>query len=232
MRFLCNRSIVVRCVSPSLFAALFVTAVPAWGGSPEEVIVTGHRYSDPCLAIAAAKVAQWNQPRLRRVKTQIFADGSIAKTETIMTANTAYRRKNNETWHTAQVTRGNRRAGSPALVEKKMGLANCRLDETDGQSADAATSYLFQYAANRDGSRPSGEMLISNASGLPLRQELQETSQPAGRKLPVRVTIEYSYGNDVQVPLAAEEANNWRLFKAQQCVRELQAPSPTPAATC
>lgn len=221
-----------------LLGAIFaVTAEAAAAGAdrtpeqtPEEVIVTGHRYSDPCLAIAAAKVAQWNQTRLRRVETRTFADGSTHWVETIATANTFYRRTDTTPWTTGQVTVGQRRAGSPERVEKNMGLSNCRLGEDGAANANPAGSYLFlfDYAPDKDGSRPSGEMLISNASGLPLRQDMQEPSQGADAKRPVHFSVVYSYGDDVKVPLGAEVAEHARRNRHAECLRELQEPSSPP----
>ena len=70
-------------------------------------------------------------------------------------------------------------------------------------------------------------MWISDATGLPLKEEMQDPAPPANAMVANAIAATYTYNDDVQVPAGAELADSTRLFNAAQLLRHLQSGSGT-----
>jgi hypothetical protein len=223
-------------VAPAVFAFLTsLAAVTAWAGEPqspasakpETVIVTSQEQpSDPCVNVANAKYLQWQQPRVLLSRTQVFEKGAIAHDEIIVTPNTGYERHRG-IWSTANLTIPERNAPSPEAMLVRMGLGECTAEGQDQLSSQPATRYSYSYKPDRAGFLAHGAMWISNATGLPLKQDLNESAPPANRLVAVSESTTYVYNSDVQIPLPAELAESKRLYGAASALGHAQA---TPAS--
>ena len=70
-------------------------------------------------------------------------------------------------------------------------------------------------------------MWISDATCLPLKEEMQDPAPPANAMVANAIAATYTYNDDVQVPAGAELADSTRLFNAAQLLRHLQSGSGT-----
>jgi hypothetical protein len=163
--------------------------------------------SDACLAIANSKLHEWDQARLYRDRTDTMADGTVRPSVMIFTENGMFE-KVSGFWRTGQAKRNQRVAGSTENVMRRMGLMDCTSagdDNVDGQKAA-----VYTYSQDPD---IRAKIWISDASGLPLRVELQQSS--GNRNNPVKVSMRYAYNGDVQVPNDAER-RNWERMNFSQ----------------
>ncbi|HEY4941049.1 MAG TPA: hypothetical protein VII56_06445 [Rhizomicrobium sp.] len=218
--------------APRHFAFLFCLALPlgtlaaahAVGAEIETVVVTGQRQpSDLCLIVAGAKVAQWSQQRVMIREARTFADGSKKDSETIFTVNAAYAHWLGRAWNTVQFLVPQRSISSPDVAARNMKLADCRLQGPAQEGGQSASIYTYSYLPDSDDSHTSGQIWISDSTGLPLRQELSLQEPQPDPKVAVNISAHYSYGDDVHVPSGAELAEDVRRFRVQQWVRDLQA---------
>ena len=222
-RFAKSNHVGLATVAVGLLSTVCIAAWPAVATATETVVVTGKkRPVDPCVAVAAAKYAQWGQERMMIDETRTFADGTKRNDKVIYTANAAYGQHDGRPWNTVQLTRPQRTAYSPETVEKSMSLGTCEFvgteDEDGGRSASL---YAITYLPDKDGSRSSGKIWIIDATGLPLRQEMQNPTQPNAR-VAVEISAHYSYGDDVKVPRSAEVAEFERRERTQLWLYQLQ----------
>ena len=217
----------IATVAVGLLSTVCISEWPSAATATETVVVTGRKQpADPCLAVAAAKYAQWGQERIMVDETRTFADGTKQDDKVIYTPNAAYGQRGGGPWNNVQVTRLQRTAYSPETVEKSMSLGTCEFvgtEEEDG--GQSASLYAITYLPDEDGSRSSGKIWITDATGLPLRQEMRNPTQ-ANARVAVEILARYSYGDGVKVPRSAEVAEFERRGRAQQWLRQLQLKQP------
>ncbi len=185
--------------------------------STETVIVEGQRFQpspDGCLTVAEAIVREWAQARLQRDRTDTLANGDIRKTELIFTENTVFQLVDGF-WRTGPATRGQRSTGPAQDVIKRMELLDCSVggeEEVNGQKAS-----VYAYAQNPD---TKAQIWVSQATGLPLRIEVEQSAQKP--KEPVKISMNFVYGDDVHVPLDAEHRDYRRMLASQAWLRQMQ----------
>jgi hypothetical protein len=167
---------------------------------------------DSCAVVALAKFKQWTQPRILIDQTNIFADGSKRGMELIVTENTAYAQFGHF-WKTAQVTRPERGVGSPKMLAKHMGLATCAKGDEVQEAGGPATVYTYSYTPDDNGTVSKGTLWISDATGLPVRQQFDQNGPPANSHVATTIESTYSYNTDVTLPRGAELADDTRLFR-------------------
>jgi hypothetical protein len=177
--------------------------------------------TDACMTVAAAKYQQWLQPRVLLRKTKTFSNGSVLTDEIIVTIDTAYVLHRGH-WWAGNIGQNERGARSPEHLLMNMGLANCEEGKAAPVSGQPARLYSYSYSADRNGFVTRGAMWISDATGLPLREELHETAPPANPFVATAVETTYAYNADVHVPLAAENADSDRLFQTKTLLEHLQ----------
>jgi hypothetical protein len=90
------------------------------------------------------------------------------------------------------------------------------MEEIDGHKA-----VVYTYAQAPD---IKGKIWISDATGLPLRVELQQS--PGADNNPVNVSMRYAYNDDVHVPDAALLRNRMRMHYSQDWVNYMATGSP------
>jgi hypothetical protein len=132
--------------------------------------------------------------------------------ELIITLNTAYARIGHA-WKTANVTRPERGVSTPEMLAKKMGLATCAMGDHVREANEGATVYTFNYTPDERGVASKGALWVSDATGLPLRQQFEQNGAPANSRVATTVDTTYSYNDDVTVPRGAELAEDTRLFR-------------------
>jgi len=204
-------------------AATTLATIEPSGAETETVTVIGKREPiDLCLKVAEAKFAQWAQERVLVREMQTFADGTKTDSETIFTENAAYGHRLGHPWNTIQIVLRQRVAPSPEVIARNMKLADCQLLGPTQEAGQQATLYAYDYLPDADGSTTSGKIWISETSGLPLRQELQQRGQQPDPKVAENITAHYFYDSDVQIPLPAIQAENTRRLRVQQWVRDMQ----------
>jgi len=175
-----------------------VLASPALAGPPP---------GDACLVIAQAKVLEWNQARLLRDRMDTMADGKLRPSVMIFTENGMFEQVRG-IWRTGQALRNQRVAGSTDNVLRRMRLSDCSsagMDDVNGQKAS-----VYTYAQDPD---IRARIWISDATGLPLRVELQQS--PGRDNNPVKVSMRYAYNDDVHVPNDVV-LRNWMRMKYSQ----------------
>jgi hypothetical protein len=195
------------------FAAFASWASPVFAG-PGMNASSG----DACLAIAQSKVLEWNQAKLLRTRTDTMADGKLRPSVMIFTENGMFEQVRG-LWRTGQALRNQRVAGSTESVMKRMGLSDCAsagADELDGQKA-----FVYVYSQDPD---IKAKIWISDATGLPLRVELQQS--PGKDNNPVKVSMRYAYNDNVQVPHAAELRNWMRMNRSQDWLKYMATGTP------
>ena len=165
-----------------------------------------------CGTVALAKFQQWTQPKLMVEQTNTFADGSKRAMELIVTENTAYARFGHF-WKTAMVTRPERGVGSPQLLARKMGLATCVKSDHVQEAGGPATVYTYSYTPDDNGTVSKGTLWVSDATGLPIRQEFDQVGPLANSRVATTIEATYAYNDDVTVPRGAELAEQTRLFR-------------------
>lgn len=174
--------------------------------------------SDACLAIANSKLHEWDQARLLRDRTDTMADGKIFPSVMIFTENGMFEQVRG-IWRTGQALRNQRVAGSTENVMRRMGLMDCTSageEDVDGQKAA-----VYTYSQDPD---IRARIWISDASGLPLRVDLQQS--PGDDNNPVKVSMRYAYNGDVHVPKAAELRNWTRMNYSQDWLRYMANGTP------
>jgi hypothetical protein len=186
-------------------------------GSPanaDQAMVSG-QHPSACAVVAMAKYQQWVQPKLMIVQTNTFGDGSRKGMQLIVTQDSAYARFGS-LWHSANVTRGERGVANPALLATKMGLASCEKGGGVQEAGAPATVYTYSYAPDSNGTVSKGTIWLSDATGLPLRQEFEQAGPLANSRVAATIETTYAYNDDVTVPHGAELAENTRLFRNRQ----------------
>ena len=63
-------------------------------------------------------------------------------------------------------------------------------------------------------------MWISDATGLPLREKMQDTTPQPSQ--PLKISAVYAYGADVHVPKPAELAERARLSRTYDMVEQME----------
>jgi hypothetical protein len=184
------------------------TAGADQGSVPAE---TSQPSVDSCAIVALAKFKQWIQPMIMIDQTNTFADGSKRGMQLIVTENTAYARFNH-LWKTAQVTRPQRGVGSPQMLAKHMGLATCAKGDAVQEPGGQVTAYTYSYTPDDNGTVSKGTLWISDATGLPVRQQFDQNGPLANSHVATTIESTYSYNTDVTVPRGAELAEDTRLF--------------------
>ena len=201
-------------VAPPIFAvaAAFFFGGVARADQGSVAAETSQPSVDSCAVVALAKFKQWTQPRIMIDQTNIFADGSKRGMELIVTENTAYAQLGH-LWKTAQVTRPERGVGSPKMLAKHMGLANCAKGDAVQEAGGPATVYTYSYTPDDNGTVSKGTLWISDATGLPVRQQFDQNGPPANSHVATTIESTYSYNTDVTLPRGAELADDTRLFR-------------------
>lgn len=179
-----------------------------------------------CMALAEAKHDQWLQKRVLIQQTKIFADGSTKAIAILVTENTAYLQARTQ-WRSRSVSIRERAVPSAGQILMGMGLAHCTKDSTVQEANQAATLYTYDYLPDDKGFVAHGRMWISDATGLPLKEEMQDPAPPANAMVANAISATYAYNDDVTVPAGAELADSTRLFNAAQLMRHLQSGSGT-----
>jgi hypothetical protein len=202
----------VLSIASAGFATLAFWTAPAAAGP-------GANWSsgDACFAIADSKVREWNQAKLVRNRIDTMADGKKRPSVMIFTENGMFEQVSG-IWRTGQALRNQRVAGSTENVMKRMGLTDCVSaggDNVDGQKATAYT-----YSQDPD---IKAKIWISDASGLPLRVDLQQS--PGRDNNPVSISMHYAYNDDVHVPDAAVLRNWVRMNASQDWLRYMASGS-------
>lgn len=172
---------------------------------------------DACYAIAKAKYAQWQQPRMMRDALFTMADGSTKTDEVIFTENMLYAEQHGM-WRTGPINTRQRMALSPATIEKNLGAASCQRGghvEENGQSAT-----VYTYNSESDGFETTLTMLVGDSSGLPLKVEMRN-AQPRGNQA-VMISASYTYNDAVLVPARASMADIERRETWHKMLRNLQ----------
>jgi hypothetical protein len=169
---------------------------------------------DTCMTLAKAKQDQWLQRRVLIQQTKTFADGSTKTIAILVTESTAYLHARTQ-W----------RSRSVAIRERGVPSAERILSVQEANQA--ATVYVYDYLPDDKGFVAHGRMWISDATGLPLKEEMQDPAPPANAMVANAIAATYVYNGDVQVPTGAELADSTRLFDAAQLLRHLQSGSGT-----
>ena len=188
--------------------------------------VAGQAPDDTCFQLAAAKHDQWLQRRVLIQQTKTFADGSTKEIAILATENTAYLQARTQ-WRSRSVSIRERAVPSTGQILTAMGLAHCTKDTTVQEAGHAATLYVYDYLPDDKGFVAHGKMWVSDATGLPVKEEMQDPAPPANAMVANAIVATYSYNDDVQVPAGAELADTTRLFNTAQLLRHLQSGSGT-----
>ncbi len=178
--------------------------------------------SDACATIATAKFNQWRQMRLRIERSKTFADGSVVNDDLIVTENTAFK-KDGSGWTSAGITLRERAVPSPKRILRDMRLGQCTQSGQETVDGQSAMIYTYSYLPDDAGYTAQGRIWISEATGLPLREDFQEPSPPANQKIAKAISATYTYNDDVHIPRGAEVANAQRLFNTASAVRNMQS---------
>jgi hypothetical protein len=168
--------------------------------------------ADACADVALAKFKQWTQPRVQADQTNTYGDGSKKSRELIVTENAAYV-QSGSIWVTGNITRAERGVASPEMLEKNMGLASCAKGDRVQQGGQSVTVYILHYQPDRDGISSLGTLWVSDATGLPLRQEFQLNGPVNHPRIATTMESSYIYNDDVTVPTSAKLADTVRRFR-------------------
>jgi hypothetical protein len=181
---------------------------------------------DTCFQLAEAKHDQWLQRRVLIQQNKTFADGSTKAVAILVTENTAYLLARTQ-WRSRSVAVRERAVPSAGQILTAMGLTHCTKDASVQEAGHAATLYVYDYLPDDKGFVAHGRMLVSDATGLPLKEEMQDPAPPANAMVANAIAATYTYNDDVQVPAGAALADATRLFNAAQLMRRLQSGSGT-----
>jgi hypothetical protein len=177
--------------------------------------------TDTCLILARAKHEQWVQPRVLIEQSKTFADGSTKATSILVTENTAYAKHRNS-WKSAAVSTRARAVPPPDTILAAMRLGTCTKGATVQDKNRTVSIYSFDYLPDKDGFVAHGKMWISESSGLPVREEMQDPAPPANAMVATAMSATYTYNDDVVVPRGAELADSTRLFNTMMSVKGAQ----------
>ncbi|HTW35518.1 MAG TPA: hypothetical protein VMD53_12950 [Rhizomicrobium sp.] len=204
---------------PSALAVALATSVcPALAGT--DMAATGSPPDDACMILARAKHDQWVQPRVLIEQTKTFADGST-RTNTILAAeNTAYGKHLNS-WNSVALSIRERAVPPPDTILASMRLATCVKSSTVQEANQTASVYSYDYLPDDHGFVAHGKMWISDSTGLPLREEMQDPAPPANAMVATAISAVYQYG--VAIPRGAELADSSRLNRTNQLMRSMQS---------
>jgi len=108
-------------------------------------------------------------------------------------------------------------------VLQDMQLADCMKEGSAYEDGEPATVYVYTYQTDANGFTSHGKMWISDATGLPLREEYSDSAPPANRRVAKAISATYRYNSDVEVPRGAELAEQRRLYNNQSVVRGVQS---------
>ena len=206
----------LRILSASAVAlALAVSFAQAMDAAPPA-------FDGTCMMLAEAKHDQWLQHRVLVKQTKTFADGSTKAIAILVTENTAYLQARTQ-WRSRSVSVRERAVPTAGQILTGMGLAHCTRDTAVQEGNKAATLYAYDYLPDDKGFVAHGKMWISDATGLPLKEEMQDPAPPANAMVANAIAATYTYNDDVQVPAGAELADSTRLFNAAQLLRHLQS---------
>ncbi|HTT99025.1 MAG TPA: hypothetical protein VMF58_13310 [Rhizomicrobium sp.] len=197
----------VLTASAFLASVAFVTSVQA-----EE------SWSDACMKVAGAKVAEWNQARVMRDRMDTYADGSKLDTQIYFTENGMFQLIKG-VWRTGQATRHQRSAGSMSSAAHTMGLTACTADGADNVDGQSALVYSYEQGPDM-----KSRMWVSSATGLPLRAEIDQ--KPARYDIPAKIVMTYAYNDDVRVPKVAQLKNDMRMKYSQDWLRYMATGTP------
>jgi hypothetical protein len=170
---------------------------------------------DACLTVAGAKNAQWTQDRLMIRETKTLADGSKRQIEAIFTPSNAYGHEVGKPWMSMNIVTSTRNVQPASMLKKSMGLADCQTAGKEIEAGKPSFIIAYNYLPTHYIANAQGKIWIADDSGLPLHQEYSQSSNTETR-MAVAVTSDYLYGNDVQVPAAAEESDELRRFLAAE----------------
>ena len=204
-----------------VLAGAFVLAV----SSAQAMDQTPPPSYDTCLILAEAKHEQWLQRRVLIEQTKTFADGSTKAISILVTENTAYLQR--VSWRSRAVSVQERAVPTAQQILAGMGLGQCTKGATVQEANQPATVYTYDYLPDDNGFVAHGKMWISETTGLPVKEEMQDPAPPANAMVAKAIAATYTYNDDVQVPAGAELANSTRLFNAAQLMRHLQSGSGT-----
>lgn len=197
----------------SLLTILAGSAVLAVFALPQSAFA-----ADACDTIAKAKVAQWQQPKIRRTRDLTMADGTKKTDDVIVTLNTMYFQAHGR-WFSGQMTLHDRGVPSTASLQDRLSLTDCQESGHDTEAGQAVTVYT--YRSTSDDFNASLKIWIADASGLPLRAEMQNTA-PKGEQASL-IAAHYVYGADVHVPGGAQLADFRRRYYWKQRLEGAQA---------
>ena len=195
------------------------SAAPGGSSAPSgawtESVVVNSKAADPCVAVASAKFEQWNQPRFMIHRTETFSDGTKKEIEAIFTQDAAYGHDVGLPWETENIVRKERVLPPPDVLVKRMGLTDCQLAGPARDTKRPSSLFTYAYFPDEHASQVTGKMSITDASNLPVLQELSQEPE-TNRKVAVHISSTFAYGDDVQVPNGAIQSNNFRRWLEQQ----------------
>lgn len=174
--------------------------------------------ADACDTIARAKVAQWQQPKIRRTRDLTMADGSKKTDDMIVTLNTMYFEAHGR-WYAGQMTLHDRGVPSTANLADRLSLTDCQESGHEQEAGQAAT--VYSYRSQSDDFNATLKIWIADGSGLPLRAEMQNTA-PRDKQASL-IAARYVYGRDVHLPARAELADFTRRYYWKQRLEGAQA---------
>ncbi|MGH6889519.1 MAG: hypothetical protein ACREHF_10020 [Rhizomicrobium sp.] len=195
---------------------VFAAAVAPFAASASDMVAPNGRQTNPCLNVAAAKSSQWRAKRMMVRETQTFADGTNRQIEAIFTEDVAYAHIVGQPWMTKNLTRWERSVAAPDKVMKSMGLTGCELVGPATENLQPVSLYTFGYVPDANAIHVTGKIWISDATSLPIRQELDQKLEAAHEHVPVAITAQFSYGDSVKIPASAIRADESRRFLTEQ----------------
>jgi hypothetical protein len=190
---------------------LVLTAALA-AGLASQTIAASAQPADACLSVASAKYSQWAAPRMMIQETQTFADGTSRQIEAVFTEDSAYAHVVGRPWMTVNHSRGQRNAAAPDRLVKSMGLTDCAVVGSGRDGRQPVSIYSYDYMPDENAGHVSGKIWVSDATSLPVRQELNQEMEPGHHHVPVAISARFFYGDDVQVPTGARRADELRRF--------------------
>src|SRR6185295_1877190 len=102
---------------------------------------------DACDTIAKAKVAQWQQPKIRRTRDLTMADGSKKTDDIIVTLNTMYFQAHGR-WFSGQMSLHDRGVPSTANLTERLSLTDCQEAGHEQEAGQAATVYTYRSVSD------------------------------------------------------------------------------------
>jgi len=210
-------------------AAALLGAFLVYGPAQADTDAATASPADDCMIVAGAKFEQWRQPRVLIHTVKTYSNGSSSNFDLIVTPDTAYVGSNG-LWGTGNVTIRQRVAQSPQQVLANMQLGQCEKDGDAEEAGQATTKITYRYLPDKRGFIAHGAIWISNATGLPVREDMEEGGPPASHHVAASMTAGYKYNADVQIPAEADHQELFREFLNREAIMGFQSAAGTSSA--